>query len=731
MSVNLGARGDQLERVTADMVSGNYFAVLGVRPILGRAFLPEDDQTPGTHPVAVISDDLWQRYFGSDPAALGKPLTLNGHDFTVVGVAPRGFKGTDLSNAVEIWVPLMMHEVVWPLFAKSGFNLLASRGSDNFDPIGRLKPGVSLAQAKTAMGVLARQQAEVYPDESHKGWSVTVWPINEAKISPWSRSSAVRLAGLMSAVVGLVLLIACANVASLLLARSETRRREIGVRAALGASRARLVFQLLAESILLSLLGGCVGVLVAIWTTDLLLTFNLPGIDPQALGTTLDSRVLCFALLLSLVTAMVFGLVPALQASRMAPATVLKELSLSPGRRPSKSGLQQLAVISQLALCLVLLISAGLLLRTLQKLQSIKLGFDTGKVLLVPLDLATQGYSRSQANVFYAHLLERLAGLPVLRSVSLAENVPLGPRRMGTCVAIAGRQPPPGLPCTPIEYNAVTSGYFSTMRIPLLRGRDFATQDTEGSPGVVIVNETTARRFWPGEDPIGKTFSLWNPKGESPPVQVVGVVKDGRYQSSWRDDPSPFVFVPLYQEPYFPLEATLHLRSDANLPSVVGAVRQEVQALDKSLPLLDIRTMKEQASSALSPERMRATLLGAFGLLALTLAAIGIYGLMSYSVNQRTHEIGVRMALGAEQDDVLRLVVGQGMRLTFVGAGIGLVGAFALTRFLRAFLFGVTPTDPIAFVGVSILLTAVALLAGYIPARRATKVGPMVALRYE
>jgi predicted permease len=713
------------------MVSGNYFSVIGLRPSLGRDFLPEEDQTPGTHPAAVVSDDLWRRYFGSDPGVLGKTLTLNGYKFTVVGVAPKGFRGIDLGNAAEVWVPLMMFDVVYPSFARSGLSILGSRTSDNFDPIARLKPGISLPQAEAAMKTLARQQADVLKDSWHEEWSVTVWPINEAKISPWSRSSAVRLAELLTVVVGLVLMIACANVASLLLARSEARRREIGIRAALGATRARLVFQLLAESILLSLLGGGVGVLVAIWTTGLLLTFNLPGIDRQALGTTLDTRVLCFALFLSLVTAVVFGFVPALQASRIDPAPALKDLGLTPGRRLTKSSVQKLAVISQISLCLVLLISAGLILRTFQRSQSIKLGFDTGNVLLVPVDLATQGYSRTQANVFYARLLERLEGLPGLRYLSLAENVPLSPRRMAMGIAVEGRQPPRGLPFIPIEFNAVTPGYFQTMRIPLLRGRDFTTQDRDGSPGVVIVNETTARQFWPGGDPIGKTLSLWHPKGKSPSVQVVGVVKDGRYQRSWRDDPSPFMFLPLYQEPYFPLEATLHLRSDADLPSTVAAVRREVQALDKNIPLLDIRTMKEQASIALSPERMRATLLGAFGLLALTLVAIGIYGLMSYSVSQRTHEIGVRRALGAGQKDVLRLVVGEGLRLTSVGAAIGLAGAFALTRLLRTFLFGVTPTDPIAFVGVSVLLTIVALLASYIPARRATKVDPMVALRYE
>ena len=709
--------GEETERIPAEIVTGNYFSVLGVKPILGRAFLPEEDRTLGAHPVVVLSYGLWQRRFGGDSGLVGRTITLNGYSFTVVGIAPRNFRGVvlDWGDPPEIWAPMMMYREAVPAFG--GIDPLHRWGMDWLLVTGRLKPGVSLAQARAAMATLAAQMAQAHP-ERRKEWATVLLPAHQARFWPTYRDSIVNYLGVLMAVVGLVLLIACFNVANLMLARAAKRQREIAVRLALGAGRSRLVRQLLTESVLLSLLGGAAGLLVAVWTSGVLTSFYRPFRIQMALDTSLDARVLGFAFLVSLLTGILFGLAPVRQASRLdlVPALKSEASALLPGLR--RFSLRNGLVVAQVALCLVLLIGAGLFLKTLRNAQAEDVTFDAGNVLLLNVDPATRGYTESRGQQFYSQLLERVRALPGVRSASLVSIIPLGGLRGGTDITVDKQT-------LQVNLNWVSPGYFQTIGIPLLRGRDFTERDHPGAPRVAVVNEQMARRFWPGQDAIGKQFQLTRPRVS---VEIVGVVRDGKMRN-FREQARPGFYLPLDQH-YCP-QMTLEVRTAGGPAGMLGAVRREVQALDKDLPLGEFRTLKTHLSSALSQERMTAALLSALGLLALVLAAIGLYGVISFSVAQRTREIGIRVALGAQSSQVLRVVLRQGMFLTLIGLGIGLAAAAVLTRFTASLLYGVSPTDPLTFAGVSFLLAALTLAASYIPARRATQVDPMVALRYE
>ena len=715
--------GEETERIPAEIVTGNYFSVLGVKPILGRAFLPDEDRTLGAHPVVVLSYGLWQRRFGGDPGLVGRTITLNGYSFTVIGIVPRNFRGTvlDWSIPPEIWAPMMMYREAVPAFV--GIDPLHRWGMDWLLVTGRLKPGVALAQARAAMTTLATQLAQAHPERSQgrdkdRGWTAVLLPAHQARFWPAYRDSIVNYLGVLMGVVGLVLLIACFNVANLMLARASKRQREIAVRLALGAGRGRLVRQLLTESMLVSLLGGAASLLVAAWTSEFLSSFYRPFKIQMALDTSLDARVLGFAFLISLLTGILFGLAPVRQASRLdlVPALKSETSALLPGLR--RFSLRSGLVVAQVALCLVLLIGAGLFLRTLRNAQAEDVTFAAGNVLLFNVDPATRGYTESRGQQFYQQLLERVRALPGVRSAGLASIIPLGGLRGGTDVTIDKQT-------LQVNLNWVSPGYFQTIGIPLLRGRDFTERDNPSAPRVAVVNEQMARRFWPGQDAIGKQFQLTRPPVS---VEIAGVVKDGKMRS-FRDELRPGFYLPLDQH-YCP-QMTLEVRTAGDPAGMLGAVRREVQALDKDLPLGEFQTLKTHLSSALSQERMTAALLSALGLLALVLAAIGLYGVMAFSVAQRTREIGIRVALGAQSSQVLRVVLRQGMFLTLIGLGIGLAAAAVLTRFAASLLYGVSPTDPLTFAGISLLLLVVALAASYIPARRAARVDPMVALRYE
>ena len=736
---------DQADQISGQIVTGNYFDTLGVRAQVGRTFLPEEDTTPGGHPVAVISYGLWQSRFAGDPQITGRQLLLNGQSFTIVGVAPAEFNGAAAGQTNDIYVPMAMQALVRP--PRGGYSgemnpdLLARRGPRWLNMVGRLKPGVSAAQAQAAMSTLAAQLAQSYPD-TNREVSATVSPVSKG--DPTERGTLLSVAGLLLAVVGLVLLIACANVANLLLARAASRRKEISIRLALGASRGRLIRQLLTESVLLALLGGAGGLLLAVWLIDVMRTYSPPGnFFPVAFDFSLDKSVLAFTLLLSVITGLIFGIAPALQASKPDLVAALKdETAMLPGSHGSvarRFTLRNLLVVAQVALSLVLLISAGLFLRSLQQAQRIAPGFNSEHVLTMPLNINLLRYTKTQGQEFYRQVLERVAALPGVQSATLTRTPPLSGASRQSTVLIAGREGPDrggnsettGGGREDVANNvtlasSVALNYFQTLSIPLLRGRDFNAQDVEGAPGVVIINETFAKRYLPNQDPLGARVSLNGAQG--PWLEVVGLARDGKY-ITLGEAPAPFLYQPLAQRHESGM--TLLVRTNGDPASYVSAVRGAVQSIERNLPLANARTMPELLRTSLFPARMGAVLLGVFGLLALLLASVGLYGVMSYSVSRRTREIGIRMALGAQRSDVLRLVLRESMTLVAAGMLLGLIAAFATTRLLAGFLYGVSPTDPAAFTGIALLLAVVALVASLVPARRAAKVDPMVAFRYE
>lgn len=712
-------RSGEAKHVFGMIVTGNYFSVLDVRPALGRFFLPEEDRTPNTHPVAVMSYALWQREFGGDPGVIGRTLTLNGHACTVIGVAPQNFRGTIVYLAPEVWVPMQMQAQAVP-----GSDLLGDRGTQWLTAAGRLKTGVSIGTAQAAMSILARQLADSHPD-TNRDEGISLTPASS--VPGEVRGAVVGFVSLLMGVVGLVLLIACANVAGLFLARASARRQEVAIRMAVGANRGRLVRQLLTESVLLFLAGGTIGVLLAVWTNDLLPKF-LPSSSAASIDLNVDVRVLSFTLMVSLLTGILFGLAPALEASKPDVIFALKSDTAGAGSRRSRT--RNLFVVAQIAVSLVLLIGAGLFVRSLRNAGSIDPGFNPDGVYTVAFDLAIQGYDEERGREFYGKLIERVETLPGVRAAGLAALVPLAGGNRSVGINVGGHEPPPGQRSFDVGTNSVDPRYFRTVEVPVLRGRNFTDADRRTGAQVAVVNETMARRFYGSVDAVGKRFTLGAVGGaDSAPVEIIGVVKDGKYVTLG-EEPRPHIYR-AFEQAYHP-RMTLHVRTaPGDAAGVIAAVRREAQLLDGNLPLTGVTTMTEQIGFSLIPLRFAASVVGTLGLIGLLLAGVGIFGVVSYSVAGRTREIGIRMALGAQPRDVLRLVVRQGMSLALVGVGIGLPLAFASTRALASLLYGVSATDPLVFVGIALLLVVVALVASYIPARRATRVEPVVALRYE
>jgi predicted permease len=704
------------ERVWGYLVSGNYFDVLGVQPALGRGFLPEEDQTAGSHPVAIISYGCWQSRFGGDPAIVGRAAAINNQQFTVVGVAPKGFIGTEIAYSPEIYVPLMMAKQIEP-----GSSWLESRTDDNLFVVGRLKEGVTKAQAEAALAGLTNQLAQEHPQEN-EGRGVRLLP--PGLFIPEIRDSVITFSAVLMGVVGLVLLLACVNLANLLLARATERRKEIAIRLALGASRARLIRQLLTESVVLSLAGGALGLLLATWVNDLVSAIKLPTDIALVFDLRIDWRVLAFTLGVSLLTGVVFSLLPALQSSNPDVVPALKDETSLGGFRRSR--LRNALVVAQVALSLVLLISAGLIVRGLQAARAMHPGFNPRNAVALSFDLGLQGYDEQRGRIFLRELIERAKQTPGVRSVTLTDSLPLSINYNNSGIYVEG-QPAAlnsDLPLATPIYAGLD--YFKTLEISLLRGRDFTAQEDKKESRVALVNETFARKFWHGEDAVGKRFNFGSPS--DPYWTVIGVVADGKY-NSLGEDPKPVVYRPLMRD--YNSNVTLVARVEGDPLTTLASLGRAVQSLDPTLPVYSPKTLSEHMQIPLFPARMAAIVLGSFGLLALVLAAIGIYGVMSYVVAGRTREIGLRMALGADRASVLRLIVGQGMTLALIGLGVGLVLALAAARLLTSQLYGVSPTDPATFAGVVALLSSVAFLACYVPARRATKVDPMIALRYE
>src|ERR1041384_2219907 len=706
------------ERVWGYLVSGNYFDVLGVPAFRGRMFTQEEDRARNASPVVVVSYGCWQRRFGADPALVGKEVTLNGHKFNVIGIAPEGFTGTEIIYTPEVWVPMMMVDWVEP-----GNNWIESRGSGNIFAIGRLKPGVSSKQAEASLNLLAEQLGKEFPD-TNEGRTISLMP--PGLIIPSLRGAVVSFAWVLMAAVALVLTVACTNLAGLLLARVTERRKEIAIRLALGASRPRLVRQLLTESLALSVLGGVAGVVLAIWIIQVVVAFKPPIDFPLTISLALDWRVMVFSLLVSLATGIAFGLMPALQASKPDLVASLKDTTSQAGYKRSRlrSGL----IVAQIAFSLILLVAAAVVVRALLT-QTVNPGFQTENGLMMSMDLSLQGYDETRGREFQRRVVENVRSLPGVRSAALTDLVPLSLNYSGNGIYIEGQEPARGADIPSAMVATVGVGYFETMGIPLVSGREFNEQDKKDSPQVAVVNETFARRFFPGPDPVRDTIGkriAFSAKG--PFLQIVGVAKDGKYFNI-AEEPRPFVYSALLQN-YDPF-TTLVARTGTDSSSMLGAVRNEVQKLDPSLPVYDAKTLAEHMRLSLFPARIAASVLGGFGVLAVTLAIIGIYGVTSYSVAQRTREVGIRMALGAGQAQVLRLVIGQGIVLVGIGSAIGVAAAAVLTRLMSGLLFGVTTSDPLVLIVVPVLLAGVAVGACFMPARRATKVDPMVALRYE
>jgi predicted permease len=725
--------------VFGSLVSGNYFDVLGIKPVLGRTFLPEEDRTPGTHPVVIISHNFWQSRFDSDPNLIGRTVVLNNHPFTVIGIAPAGFYGPSTPVKSNLWVPVIMHKQAM----RGGPIVIDDLLNDRqfpFEVIGRLKPDVSLAQAQAALELLNRQNELANPPSANQAHN----PNQDRSLrlirlrgssSGELRRMAETASKLLSATVITILLIACANIANLLLARASTRRKEIAVRLALGASRLRLIRQLLTESLLLALLGAGAGLLMAYWINQLLMAFKPPFPPPFtfSLDLYLDARTAGFALLLALITSVLFGLAPALHASKPDMVPALKDESGAEGRRQRRFNLRDALVVAQVALSLVLLIGAGLFIRSLRYAQQIDLGFKPDNVLELSFDLRLQGYEEARGREFYRQIIERLEGLPGVQSASVTNITPLGFIWFPSAVEPQDRDIPqnerPGA-----GYFAVGRRYFETIGTPLMRGRDFNAQDTAASLAVAIISENLARRLWPqmkdAGEAVGKSLRVMMGM-RSTQCEVIGIAKDSKNSIfSSLDGPPPLsIYRPFAQD--YSAMASLVVRTSGDPRDLIPGMRREVAALAQNLPPSNIQPLTENISLALWSARTGVVVLGIFGLLGLVLAAIGIYGVMSYMVARRTREIGVRMALGAQAGNVVKLVVNQGLKLALIGTALGLALAFAVTRLMRSLLYSVGPTDPATFAGVALFLIGVALAACYLPARRATRVDPLAALRHE
>lgn len=715
------SRGGVNERVWGYEVSGNYFDVLGVKATKGRTFLPEEDQTPLSHPVVVLSFDCWQRRFHGDPELVGKDLLLNNHQFKIIGIAPEGFKGTELVYSPEIWMTASMIE-----WAEPGATWINDRNAKNFLGIGRLKPGVSSQKAEVSLNLLAQALAKEYPD-TNEGQLIRVSP--PGFIIPDLHGAVVSFTWVLMGAVALVLLVTCTNLAGLLLARATDRRREVAIRLAMGANRLRLIRQLLTESLLLSIVGGGAGLVLAIWIIKALVAFKPPIDIPLVVDVGIDWRVLLFSLLVSIAAGTIFGLAPALQATSPRLSQVLRETATQGGA--GRTRLRSVLVVAQIAFSLVVLIAAGLVVRTLQQLQTMNPGFDPQSALTLAFELRLQGYDTQKGQQFYRQLAERVRELPGVKSAAVSSYLPLSLNYNSRNVFVEGQPAERGENAPQVMSASAGSRYFETMGTPLVQGRDFTEQDETNAEAVAVVNETFVRRFMSSvapssSDAISKRMSFAGPGG--PFVRIVGVAKDGKYFNI-AEEPRPFLWTPIAQN-YAP-GGILIVRTNTNPESLVGPVRNAVQSLDPNLPLFDIKTLNEHMKLPLFPAKIAATVLGGFGLIALVLSAIGIYGITSYTVAQRTHEIGIRLALGAQLSDVLRLVLSHGLKLTIIGTAIGLVGAYLLMRALSSVLYGVSATDPLTFGVVSVLLVGVALAACYLPARRATEVNPLVALRDE
>lgn len=708
--------GDRAQVVTGSIVSANYFNTLGIHPILGRAFDPEEDVGRSAHPVTVISYQLWKERFGGDPQIIGKTQRMNGVIHTIIGVAPEGFYGTFVGWAMKFWVPASMEDT----FEGGGYKL-EDRGERWIESYGRVKPGVTLQQAQQEVSALAKRLDADYP-ATNRGHGIQLWPLWQTPFN--NAGTLLPTLSTMLVVVVFVLLIACANVGNLLLVRAFARRHEITVRVAVGAGRRRLLQQLLIEGLVLSAIAATGGLLIARWCGHLLVLL-LPVRNGNAmhLPGEMDWRVMALSAAVCLVATLLFALVPAIQTSKIDLAATLRSEMSGVVHGRSKSWVRSGLVVVQVSLCFILLVGAGLLLQSLQRIRSDSPGFSTQGVLETAVNMSASGYDVERAKSFQDELIDRVQALPGVESAALARQTPLGYGTFSSApIAVDGYQPPPDEQPS-ADYNQVGPGYFATIGIPLVSGREFTRSDNETAAPVAIVNETMVARYWPGKNPVGERLQA---KGKW--LQIVGIAKTSKYQSM-RELPKPFFYVPRRQD--FSVGAALTIRTKLRPEIMAAALSRELKAMDPNLALYEVISLQEQVDRSTSAQKVAVTLTGTLGALALVLAAIGLYGVMSYTVSQSTRELGLRMALGAHTSGLFRLVISRGLALTFGGIFLGAALALGLTRLLGYLLYKVSPYDPIAFGYAFLVLTVVSVVACFLPAWRATRVDPIVALRYE
>jgi putative ABC transport system permease protein len=702
------------ERIWATMVAANYFGELGVKPALGRGFLAGEDKSPNGAAVAVISDRLWRRRFGADPAIIGQTIHLNTDPLTIVGVTPPVFQGSTSGLRFDLWVPLPLAQHL----AESGKELLESRGNTWLNVLGRLNSGQSREQAQSEATLLFQQIAEQFPD-SHRGVNlVTLYPLWRAPNGANGFFS--TLLPILMGVAGVVLLLACSNVANFLLLRGLSRQKEISIRLSLGAGRFRLIRQLLVENILLSLAAGAIALPVTLWTSRKFMDFAPTTDIPIWISVSVDRRVLAATLIITLASGILFGILPALRASGMNPASVLKDESgaLTGGRH--KARLSSGLAVTQVALSLILLVSAGLFVRSFHATQNFDPGFNPRNVLLQSYDLFPNGYTQAEGMTFDRQVLESVEAVPGVVSAALADWVPLGFSSNSSSFSPEGYVPRPH-EAVSAGVARVSPGYFGTVGVSLLAGRDFAAYDSTDSQTAVVINEALADRYWPRQNPIGKRLQI---EGRS--AVVIGEARTTHYYDL-NEQPLPFIYLPLYQ--FYSSGVILHVRTAADPLAAAGAIGQSVHKLNPDLPIFDVTLMTSRVGVSSFVQRMAGTFVGVFGIIALLLAAVGIYAVIAYSTKQRTHEVGIRMALGARRKDVLYLILGQGAKITLLGVGIGLAATLGMARLMASLLFGVSATDSVTYAAVAVVLTIVALSASFIPALRATRVDPVLALR--
>jgi len=705
------------DRIMTNYVSGNYFSVLGLKPALGRLILPSEGETLGADPVMVLSYSYWQVHFGGDPNVVGRAVSVNGHPITIVGIAPAGFHGMSPFLSVQGFLPLGMASIgVYPK------DFMVNRGERLVIVTGRLQTGITLQQAQSSLGVISQRLSQTYPD-TDKAMNIQAFLRLQAA-DP--QHTTLVISGLFLGLAALVLLLACTNVANILLVRATAREREMAIRAALGAVRSRLIRQLLTESVVLAFLGGVAGLLLGYLGSTTLGSIHLQTDLPVQFDFGFDWRVFTYALVVALLTGVIVGIAPAIRSSS-GLATVLREGGR--GIAGGKSRLRRALAVAQVAGSLMLLIIAGLYARSLMEAQRIDLGFDPSHVLNLSMDPNQIGYSEAQGREFYKHLLDRVRALPGVESASIAAVVPLGYLSNADTPVIDGYEPPTGQSVPPFLYNVISPDYFETMRIPMVRGRTFTSADDAHTQYVGIVNEAMSKQFWPNQDPIGHHFKLGSEPVHS--IEVVGVVKDSRFDSI-TSPIAPFFYLPFAQHYTFNSLETLQVRTYAAPEAMMPEIQRTIATLSPDLLVFDVETMRQglYTLGGLLGFQIGAGLAASLGGLGLMLAIVGVYGVVSFAASQRTHEIGIRMALGASPADVLKMVFREGAMIVLVGLAIGLAAAFAAGRVARNFLV-VSETDPVTYVTVSVLLATIALAACYIPARRATRVDPMVALRYE